>query len=143
MCIIPLKNKEDIENAIESLNLHIHEAATEATPKMITIKKKLNCTEQVKEKVIEKRKIRNTWQKSRLKSDKKKLNKAIKELKKVLYEEKNASIQNYLQNLTATETTDYSLWKQQEKLKNHKSLFLQSGFYHILLKRIRRLSFFL
>lgn len=47
--------------------------------------------------------------------DKIKLNKATKELKILLQNEKNLAIQKYLENLTATETTDYSLWKATKK----------------------------
>lgn len=49
--------------------------------------------------------------------DKAKLNKATKELKALLQNEKNLAIQKYLENLTVTEATDYSLWRATKKMK--------------------------
>ena len=49
------------------------------------------------------------------------MNRAIKNLKRCLNEEKNAGIQKYLKNLTPTENTDYSLWKAARKLKHPKN----------------------
>jgi hypothetical protein len=39
------------------------------------------------------------------------LNKAVTELKQLLYDQKQTANQNYLGSLTATEATEYSLWK--------------------------------
>lgn len=44
------------------------------------------------------------------------MNKSIKDLKQCLKEEKNRGIKNYLENLTATETSDYSLWRATKKI---------------------------
>ncbi|KAL7296992.1 hypothetical protein TKK_0009427 [Trichogramma kaykai] len=49
--------------------------------------------------------------------NKARLNKATKELKKTLREDKNLKIENYLRNLSPTETSDYSLWKATKFLK--------------------------
>lgn len=46
-----------------------------------------------------------------------KLNQTTKDLKKILIEEKNRGIENYLKNLTATKDTNYSLQKVIKKLK--------------------------
>jgi hypothetical protein len=39
------------------------------------------------------------------------------ELKQLLNDKKNGCIQTFLQDLTPTESTDYSLWKATKKLK--------------------------
>lgn len=71
----------------------------------------------VKGKVAEKRILRKKWQQNRTATNKRKLNKATKELKKLLYTLRNQSVQGYLEELTPMETTDYSLWKATRKLK--------------------------
>jgi hypothetical protein len=53
--------------------------------------------------------------------DKAALNKAVKELKQLLHDEKQQAIQAYLTSLSATETTDYSLWKAIKRLKQPQS----------------------
>jgi hypothetical protein len=45
------------------------------------------------------------------------LNRITKELKRLLNNLKNDSIQNYLKNLSATNATNYSLWKATKRLK--------------------------
>jgi hypothetical protein len=67
-----------------------------------------------------KRKLRKRWQNTRSPKDKAALNKAVKELKQLLHEEKQQAIQKYLASLSAMEATDYSLWKTTKRFKNHK-----------------------
>lgn len=69
------------------------------------------------EKIAEKRRLRKRWQITRAPNDKLILNHATKEIKKILQEEKNKSVQDYLEGLSPTEATDYSLWKATKKLK--------------------------
>ena len=120
ICKIPLKTPNDIENAIEEFNIKIHEAANLATPTLRQSTKVIKISDNIQEKIIEKRKLRKLWQQNRTKANKNKLNHAIKELKKCIHEEKNNGIQNYLENLNATENTDYSLWKATKKIKRPK-----------------------
>ena len=49
--------------------------------------------------------------------DKAKLNKTVKEMKQFLHDEKQKTIQTHLESLTATEVTEYSLWKATKRLK--------------------------
>jgi hypothetical protein len=63
----------------------------------------------IKQKITEKRKLRKRWLTTRSPQDKAAFNKAVKELKQLLYEEKQKAIQTYLSTLSATEATDYSL----------------------------------
>jgi hypothetical protein len=48
------------------------------------------------------------------------LNTAIQELKQLLNNNNNDFIQTFLQGLTPTESTDYSLWKETKKMKQVK-----------------------
>jgi hypothetical protein len=41
----------------------------------------------------------------------------VKELKQLLHDEKQKAIQTYLESLTATEATEYSLWQATKRLK--------------------------
>ena len=58
--------------------------------------------------------MRKPWQNTRSPHDKAKRNKAAKEL---LNAEKQKAIQTYLESLTATEATEYSLWSATKRLK--------------------------
>jgi hypothetical protein len=46
-----------------------------------------------------------------------------KELKRLLYDQKQTAIQNFLGSLTATEATEYSLWKDTKRVSGHKRPF--------------------
>ena len=116
-CNIPLRTEENINQGIDILNKIIQEAAKEATPIIKKYKLIENCPLIVKQKIAEKRKIRRSWQNCRSPNEKTKYNRACKQLKHLLNEIKNQSIQDYLSNLTATEATDYSLWKATKCLK--------------------------
>lgn len=117
-CNIPLKTNEELEIAIDNFNTIIQKTAWATTPKIETPEAKTVCSTSVKNKIAEKRKLRKEWQKTRSPHDKAKLNKATKQLKLLIHNEKNKSIEDYLKNLTATEATDYSLWKATRKIKN-------------------------
>lgn len=114
---IPLKTSEDLENAVEHLCISIQEAAWAATPTSKTSEKNDYCPAFIKKKIAEKRKLRRQWQNTRTHIDKQNLNRSIKELKIALQEFKNKSIQDYLTNLSATDNTDYSLWKATKCIK--------------------------
>jgi hypothetical protein len=58
-----------------------------------------------------KEKGRKRWQNTRSPQDKAKLNKAVNEPKQLLNDAKQEAIQTYLESLTTTEATEYSLWK--------------------------------
>ena len=74
----------------------------------------------IKQKILNKRRLRKQWQNTRAPQGKAKLNKAVKELKQLLNDEKQKTIQEYLQSLTASEAKDYSLWKATKKKKRLK-----------------------
>lgn len=117
-CDIPLKSPQDVDNAIHELTENIQTAAKMATPNYALNPKIKNFTSKaILDKLKEKRNLRKIWQKSRLNSDKTRYNRSIKDLKKSILEDRNAGIQTYLENLTPTEKTDYSLWKATKKIK--------------------------
>jgi hypothetical protein len=75
------------------------------------------CAPMVKQKTLEKRKTRKRWHTTRSPQDKANLTKAAKELKHLLNDEKQKAFQTYLESLTATEATEYSLWKPTKSLE--------------------------
>lgn len=108
---ISLKTPEEVEDAANYITGLIQTSCWMSTP----IKKKRatagNIPLEIKEKVLEKRRLRRVWHQSRHKSDKTALNKAIKELKEMLDDVNNKTLQSKLQNLTATASSEYALWK--------------------------------
>ena len=66
--------------------------------------------------IKEKRQLKKIWQITCAPCDKVILNKAIRKLKRILFEEKNNGIQIYLESLDPLEATDYSLWKATKKI---------------------------
>ena len=71
-----------------------------------------------KKAIAEKRKLSRIWQNTHQPNDKTNLNNATKKLKELLHSHKNKAIQSFLESLTPTETTDYSLWKATKKIKH-------------------------
>lgn len=114
---IPLRNSKDIDAALMNFNKTLIDAAKESTPSLnVTVQPK-NISKSIQDLLNEKRILRRKWQKTRSPLSKWKLNRSIKKLKAALFEDKNKDIEKYLTNLTATEATDYSLWKATKKLK--------------------------
>lgn len=106
-----LKTHDDIIEAVEHFNQCVQQAAWNATPAIVDRTNEIYCSKVIRDTIKEKRKLRKNWQSTRHPEDKTKLNKATKELKRLLHQEQNFRLQQYLKNLTATDTTDYSLWK--------------------------------
>jgi hypothetical protein len=69
-----------------------------------------------KTKLQKKRHLRKQWQLARTVENKRKLNKATKELKDWIQKEQNRGIQEYLESLRSTDATEYSLWKATRRL---------------------------
>lgn len=112
-----LKTKNEIDEAVEHLTVEIQQAAWNATPQVSNIDKPGYCPEHIKKEIIIKRKLRQRWQLTQAPSDKTNLNKATKKIKKLLDDHKNEGVRNFLENLSASEATDYSLWKVAKKVK--------------------------
>lgn len=111
-CNIPFKTAEELEIAIDNLNTIIQNAAWTTIPETKTLKAHEICSTYVRNKITEKRKLRKEWQKTRSPHDKAKLNKATKQLKQLIHNEKNKSIEVFLKSFTATEATDGKLQRK-------------------------------
>jgi hypothetical protein len=71
----------------------------------------------IKQKIKEKGRLRRGWHRLQTPESKRSLNTATQELEQLLNKNKNDCIQTFLQGLTPTESTDYSLWKATKKIK--------------------------
>lgn len=114
---ISLKSEDELNKAVSDFNNFLQQAVRDATPLINNTDLIENCPMVVKQKIREKRILRKTWQRTRHPEDKTNLNNANKQLKQLLNEIKNKSVQDYLKELTPTEATGYSLWKATKKLK--------------------------
>lgn len=114
---ISLKCAEELDDAVQKLCVNIQSAAWDATPDTSHISNTKRIPQNIRDKLAEKRRLRRIWQSTRAPRDKLKLNRATKEIKKLLMDSKNQSFQEYLEGLTPTAATDYSLWKATRKLK--------------------------
>jgi hypothetical protein len=120
---VPLLSCEDLENAVDYFVDCIQQTAKAATPTLHypnSEKIGLNYPVYVKRMIAEKRRLRRIWQNSRNPNDKASFNRAAQNLKRVLYRTKNQWFEEYTKSLSATEATDYSLWKATKNLKHPK-----------------------
>jgi hypothetical protein len=114
---ISLKSKEEIDVAVQNVTDLLKQAAVDATPSNYAHVKKHKPTQNIQQLLMLKRSIRRQWQLQRSPALKSKLNNAIKNLKKALLKERDEGVQDYINGLTATKATDYSMWKAASKLK--------------------------
>lgn len=108
---IRLKSAEDIDSAVMQITTLIQEACWKSTPAISHSECTNNYPLEIRAQIMEKRRLRRVWQLSRHPSDKTKLNKAILELKESLKIADENTLQTKLMTLSATRSTDYSLWK--------------------------------
>lgn len=114
---IPLKTERDIYLAVEYLNRNVQNASFNATNNLQRKGKESLVPPNIQHLIEEKRKLRKNWQATRHQRDKNILNNATNKLKRLLHKLKNEAIQTYLENLSATKETNYSLWKATKKIK--------------------------
>lgn len=114
---IPLKSEEDIENAAWYATNLIQVAAWMSTPCIKHSPQKQDYTLEIREMIAVKRRLRRQWHTSRNAHDKRALNKAQKELKRMLEEHENATLQDKLKTLSPHKADDHSLWKMTKSLK--------------------------
>lgn len=115
--LVPLENTQQLEKEAEQFVQNVQQAAWENTPAIQRRIKGNNYPKEIKELIMEKRKLRKRWQQTRAPEDKTKLNNATQQLKREIQQIKNESISIYLSNLTYDSNTDYSLWKAAKQLK--------------------------
>jgi hypothetical protein len=113
---VPLKTDSDIEAAINNLKDIIQWAGWTTTPEQTEARQTYDCPILIKQKLLNKRTLRRNWHKFHTPESKWLLNAATRELKQLLADT-NASFQTFLQDLSPTAFTDYSLWKAAKKAK--------------------------
>jgi len=99
----------------------LQQAAWYSTTNPLTHQTQNTCAPALKQKILDKRRLRKRWQHTRSPQDKANLNKATNELKILLNNYKQQAIQTYLESLTPTEATDYSLWKATKRLQRQQT----------------------
>lgn len=112
-----LRNEQDIDMAIEVLNSIMTDAAAKSTPITHQVANECILSTNIKDLISKKRYLRKIFQLSRSPKSKENFNRATKVLKKALVAEKEEYVGKYLQRLSPTKATDYSLWKATKKLK--------------------------
>ena len=113
---LPLKTYENISDAVEHLVNTIQQSAWNSTPQYsyANIPK---CSIEIRNKISEKRKARKRWQTTKSPGDKTILNKLTAELKMLLKDERDKKFESDMQNVDCTKSTDFSLWKITNKVK--------------------------
>lgn len=119
---VPLKTKDQLDDEVEKLVVDLQQSAWNNTPTLKPKTPGLNYIKEVRDLVHEKRKARKKWQHTRSPDDKRVLNNLCEQLKNEIKAIKNECFENFLRELTADESSDYSLWKATKYLnrpKNH------------------------
>jgi hypothetical protein len=99
-------------------NFNINQwAGWDTTPEHTEARQTYDCPILIKQKLLNKRRLRRNWHRFRTPESKRLLNAATRELKQQLADTSNASFQTSLQDLSPTASTDYSLWKAAKKAK--------------------------
>ena len=114
---VPLTDTRDTEDYVQQFVQLTQQAAWNSTPHPHRYPAANTCPQTIKQKILDKRKLRKRWQTTRSPQDKATLNKAVRELKQLLNDHKQKAIQTYLEGLTATDASDYSLWKATKRLQ--------------------------
>lgn len=109
-----LKTPEEIEDAVQYLTELLQNAAWKATPIQDQKDNYTNIPLHIKELLLEKRRARRTWQRSRHPLDKTRLNRLTHRLHTAIQESRNESFEHYVKNMSPN---DHSLWKATRKFK--------------------------
>lgn len=116
---MPLKSEEEIIEATEYLTECIQEAAWMSTPSItLHTKSHFKVNHSINEKIKEKRLARKIWQRTRFPEDKRRLNKASKDLKILIQSQKEHDLECFLRKLDTTQSSNYSLWKANKKVNS-------------------------
>lgn len=113
-----LKTIADIKIAVKKITDDIVSAAKITTPVTINVNNyELTYPLEIRKLVQQKRRARRTWHSTRNPADKTEWNRVSKILHEKIKEMKNETFKSYLRGLTATDNTDYSLWKATRLMK--------------------------
>ncbi|KAL5239731.1 hypothetical protein ACI65C_007141 [Semiaphis heraclei] len=114
---VKLKTPSDIEMVVQKLTKDITEAIKVATPIIPGgNNREITYPLEIRELVQQKRKARRTWHRTRHPEDKTNWNRISKILRDKINEMKNETFKSYLSGLSATDDTDYSLWKATRRI---------------------------
>lgn len=108
---VALKTPDNIEEAAKYITSLIQEACWKCTPELKNNNVSTNQPFQIKQQILEKRRLRRVWHLTRHPMDKTALNKASANLKAEIRRTLEETLQSKLESLTPTATTNYSLWK--------------------------------
>jgi hypothetical protein len=113
---IQIRTALDIEFFLEGLTKAIQTSAWQSTPARADGQLRKDCPKIVTQLISDKREARKGWQMTKSPNDKRTYNQLTHnqlahQLQALLQQLKNKSLQDYLQGLTATQDTDYTLWK--------------------------------
>ncbi|KAJ8730540.1 hypothetical protein PYW08_001953 [Mythimna loreyi] len=117
---ISLKTEEDVETAAVYVTNLIQKATWLSTPYLEYTEKLQDTTVEIKKMIALKRRLRRQWHASRNRRDKTALNHAQKELKQMIKENENNTLQDKLKTLSAHKADNYSLWKMTKSMKRPK-----------------------
>lgn len=114
---IKLKSKSDIEVAVENLTKLIQEETEICSMTVRQSNTSHEFSQDIRSRILEKRRLRRLWQTTRDPRIKADLNRATKELKIKLKEHRDSEQEGHISGLSASIDTDYSLWKELKFIK--------------------------
>lgn len=117
---LDIKTGDELDDAVEQLNLLIHEAARLSTPVIESheVGLKVRTSAIAKDMIRQSRRLRRIWHRTRNPRDKANWNLAIKLCSDFLAKEKNDSVGQYLKKLTPhNHNSDYHLYNATKYLK--------------------------
>jgi len=114
---INIETQDDLE--LESIKFvkAIQKAAWESTRQTKRKQFGINFPREVRYLIAQKRKLRKKWHETRSPNDKRILNNACQQLKRLLRDFKSVTLNSYISNLNTDRSSGYSLWKCTKQLK--------------------------
>jgi hypothetical protein len=103
---VSFKTNSDTEAAIKNFNNITQWACWTTTPEHNEARQTYDCPILIKQKLLNKRRLRRNWHRFRTPESRQLLNTATRELKQLLADTNKASFQTFLQDLSPTASTD-------------------------------------
>lgn len=108
---VPLKSRDDVEEACLYITNLIQVAAWKNTPSLPDTHKTIAAPLEIKNKLEEKRRLRRQWHQTHHPADKTMYNRATRELKTLLCEFSNNTTKHTLERMSPNGRNQHSLWK--------------------------------
>lgn len=112
-----MRNEDELECGLDQFIKVIQNAAWNNTREYINKPVGNRYPKKILDLINIKRQARRRWQQTRNPADKTILNRYGQKIKRMICELKEKSFETYINNLSANEETDYSLWKATKKIK--------------------------